>query len=315
MTLPASGELGFDDINVELGRASNTAMTINDTNVRALAQKASGLISISDFYGKENKFNFSQTIAVNTTNYNLRNAAIAAGWNQTTVLAATITINSGVYVSSNSTSVSAFDRSGSFPAGSTLTIINNGNIVGMGGSGSQGTGTNGASANGSPGGPALSAGLAATITNNGTIAGGGGGGGGGGATQTSYDKQSQVWGGGGGGGGRSSAAANSGGGAAGGTNTSPLSNSFQSLGGNGGTVSGAGTGGAGAYSTIFADRGGNGGNGGAWGSSGGTGEAPTVSGGTLLYSGKAGGSGGAAVNGNANITWLATGTRLGAINA
>jgi hypothetical protein len=58
-------------------------------------------------------------------------------------------------------------------------------------------------------------------------------------------------------------------------------------------------------------RAGVGGSGGGWGSAGSAGGARASSGASAgPYSG---GGAGAAVSGNSNITWIATGTRLGAI--
>lgn len=117
------------------------------------------------------KFNFLDTITGNTPNYNVRTAALAAGWDGFTPLNATITIASNVYVYSTSTSTPAFDYS-NLPTNTTIQLTNNGYILGKGGDG----GTGG---NGNNGGPALVLNsVSLTITNNGTIAGGGGGGGG-----------------------------------------------------------------------------------------------------------------------------------------
>ena len=52
MTLPASGAISLNDINIELGIASGTAISLNDTAVRDLAGIPSGPISLNDFYGK-----------------------------------------------------------------------------------------------------------------------------------------------------------------------------------------------------------------------------------------------------------------------
>jgi hypothetical protein len=138
---------------------------------------------MSNFYGKASAFNFSPTIASNTANYNLKSAAIAAGWNQVLPLNATVTINSGVYVYSTSTGAYAFQTGVTFPAGSVLRLINNGIILGMGGVGSTPAPYASISVSGTAptvGGPALLAQNAITITNNGVIGGGGGGGGSGG---------------------------------------------------------------------------------------------------------------------------------------
>lgn len=54
MTLPASGAISLANVNVELGLASTTTISLNQTNVRTLAGKASGTISMSDLLGKSN---------------------------------------------------------------------------------------------------------------------------------------------------------------------------------------------------------------------------------------------------------------------
>jgi hypothetical protein len=265
---------------------------LNDAAVRTLLGKASGAISLSDAYGKSNQFAF--TISSNQTNANLRTLAVNAGWNQSTKVVATI--SSGNYIRSNSTGTPALTVNGSFPGG--VDLVNNGFIVGMGGKGGNGAGGGFVQA-GSVGGLALSVSSAISITNNGTIAGGGGGGGGG----FYYDGGKDRFGaGGGGGGGRSSAASNSAGGTAGsGSNGLPAAQNGQA-----GTVNAAGAGGGGGENNggFF---GGSGGNGGNWGSSGASG------GSTKDGSGGGGGGGGGAVTGNSNITYIATGTRLGAI--
>ena len=65
-------------------------------------------------------FVFTPTISADTSNYNLRAQAVAAGWDQTLPLLADITVASGVVVSANNTSAYAFDTGSSFPAGSSL---------------------------------------------------------------------------------------------------------------------------------------------------------------------------------------------------
>ena len=54
MTLPASGVITMGDVNTELGYASTTLITLNDTAVRTLFGIASGAISLNDGHGKSN---------------------------------------------------------------------------------------------------------------------------------------------------------------------------------------------------------------------------------------------------------------------
>jgi len=292
MTLPVvpGSSLSFSQVNTELGYSSTAQISLNDSAVRTLAGVGASpaTISASNLSGKANTF--SLTIASNQTNANLRSLAVAAGWGGTTKVIATI--NSGIYISSNSTGTPALRVDGSFPGG--VTLNNNGAIIGMGGAGGIGGSEYQVQGVGAGGGGALSVAVPITINNAGTIGGGGGGGSGGGAASyvdSSGKGSVTVYiGGGGGGGGRSSAAANSAGGARGNT---------YAFAGGAGTVSAAGTGGAGGNSGGATAQ--NGGNGGGWGSSG-------------VATGNSAGAGGYAVSGNSNITWTATGTRLGGIS-
>jgi len=303
MTLPV-GQISLSQVNVELQQGATTTISLNQTNVRSLAGVPSGQISMSNLQGKSFYYFFNQTISSNTVNYDLRSAAVAAGWNQTTPLNATVTINGGVYVYASSTGVYAFTVTGSFPAGSILTVINNGAIVGYGGRGGNagyvpGIPSGANAAPGAAGGPALFVSVATTVTNNGTIGGGGGGGGGGaGGSFNPNPKQitSTRRNGGGGGGGRVLGAGGTGG------SVTPAPGG---AGAPGGTATLASAGGGGAATTP-------GGAGGGLGSSGSAGGNSTSPGGTTFGGG--GGGSGAAVVGNGNITWPAFGSRLGPIS-
>lgn len=186
-------------------------------------------------------FVFVDVITSDVTNYNLRARAVAAGWDQVVPLVATTTVNSGIVLSADSTGQYAFDTGVTFPAGTTLALINNGFVIGMGGAGGA------AYTAGSNGGPALRAQYAIGIDAAGGVIGGGGGGGGGSK--------------GGGGGGRSGRTD-----AAGGVGTGNGTSGTFSSGGSGGGGGGAG----GTTDPGGAGSGVGGGGGGGWGASGGT---------------------------------------------
>lgn len=308
MPLPSSGAMRMGaDIGVELGNTATSMISLGATAPRTLAGVPSGAIRLAaDFYGKASAFIFNQTISSNTNDYNLRNAAIAAGWDQVLVLQATITINSGVFVGSSSTSSAAFQTGSSFPAGSTLSIINNGSIVGRGGNGGGGDLGPGQFAGAGGGGGAgvinSSGGDGQGASNNGSP-GGNTTGGSGGAQGSFLGPPTPV---------DSGYSGNSG------ANGGPaLLVSYPTSITNNGTIGGGGGGGGQGGGGFVASKprsfgvwaeGGAGGNLGSAGSKGA--DKPSPSPGI----GGAGGAAGAAVNGNSNITWLATGTRLGAIS-
>lgn len=288
MPMPSSGAISLNDANIELGIASGTTISLNQASVRTLFGIGSGAISMGNGYGKSNRVTRSITIAADTANYVL-NTAKVSGYSagKTDV---TLTINSGVFVFSNSTGSYALDVDTSWASGDTITIVNNGVIVGRGGNG-----------NGGAGGPGFRAQRAVSINNANRIAGGGGAGGHGTTAYvpSPYDETAN---GGGGGGGIGNGL---GGPSAGGSGLFPGGS-----GGNGTLTSpGGGGGGGGTPIAVFSEDGttinyyygGSGGSGGTYGSSG-------------QSAGSGGGAAGAAVVGNGNITWLATGTRNGSIS-
>jgi len=293
MTTP-SGQISLNDVNVELGIPGTTLITMNDANVRTLAGVGgSGTqISMQNLQGKSNRVVANITIASDTTNYTFNTAKVtgySAGKTD-----ATLTINPGVYVYSTSTGSYALTVDTSWTTGDTVTIVNNGTIVGDGGNGGNGGNVQVSQppTSGGSGGPALLVQRALTMNNLNRIAGGGGGGGGGnGGYVPTGPKTSSTAGGGGGGGGIGGGSGGSGGG--GGDSGSP---------GGAGTVSSAGNGGGGASG---ADPGGNGGGYGSSGSAGGYD-------GTQPQAG--GGGAGACIVGNSNITYTNTGTRNGSIS-
>lgn len=295
MTLNSSGPISLggtttgQSIEIELGGSGTSQISLNCSNVRSLLGVSSGQISMSSAYGKSSNFSFSQTISSNYTNYNLHNSLISAGWNGTQKVNASVTINSGVSVYSTSTGTYAFLIS-CIPSGSSVTVTNNGRIMGMGGNGGAGGpvgpacptyGCNFAGSGGS-GGPAFYTNASITLYNNGTIGGGGGGGGGSHFTQyTCCGVVISCW-----------ACAGGGGGQVNGTGGPGVGGRPNSAGGANGTLCGGGIGGSGL-----------GGCGGSLGNAG--------SGGYGQYYGGKGGSAGAAIVGRSKITLNATGTILG----
>ena len=287
MALPSSGAISLSQVNVELGVSATATRSLNDSTTRTLFGVASGQISMSQGYGKANRVARSLTIGGDTYNYSLAPGSVSGYSSGITDV--TLTINGGVVVGSTSTGAYAMTISG-FAAGDTVTIINNGYIVGMGGTG----GSFGAYG-GNPGGgagPALNAASAVRIYNYGTIGGGGGGGGSGGQ----WAGIAGAGGGGGGGAGRYAGGAGAG---------NPESWPYPGYAGQNG---GAGSLTAGGYGGAGAGGAGSGGYGGNLGANGNTGGAGSGGG------GGGGGAGGACTAGNVRITWLATGTRYGALN-
>jgi hypothetical protein len=183
MPLNSSGPISLggstlgQSIALQLDLVPTSIISLNDTAVRTLAGVVSGEITMpDDFWGKPGGFSFSQTITTNTNNYDLKNAAIAAGWDQVTALIANVTINPGVFVQSTSTGLPAFSTGTSFPLGSNITITNNGYIVGRGGTGATGPGSGGGGgADSGPGGGAGPSGIGnAGSAGSNTLGGAGG---------------------------------------------------------------------------------------------------------------------------------------------
>ena len=263
--------------------------------------------------GAKGRASLTYTFSANTANATLNVTSIGgyiAGKSDIV-----ITVNTGIYLYSTTTGGSGLTLSGG-SSGDTITLVNNGFIMGQGGS-----------ANAGAGGPALTLGYPTTIDNTNPAAyigggggggnknayggGGGGAGGGAGAAGTASGPKSTTGAGGGGGGIGSpgsggspspGAVGGTGGGAGGGGGGySPSNNGSAAGGGGGGRIfpgSGGGGGTPGGAAGGSANSGGNagvaggGGGGGGWGAAGG-----------------GGGAGGKAVTLNSNtVTWTAGNT-------
>ena len=278
MTLQSSGAISINNINVELGLSGTATGSLNDAAFRTLAGVPSGAISMSNFYGKSNRKTLSFVYSASTANASLNIAAISgyvAG-----VSDITITVNTSVYLYSTSTGTPGLTLTGG-TTGDTLTLVNNGFIMGMGGLGGSPSPTSGGA-----GGTAISLGYPITINNTNPVAYIGGGGGGGFAQGGGGRGGGGGAGGGNGGNSNQPAAGGAGGGlgAAGARGGTPA----------GGYGGGAGGGGGGAYQEpqgrgflIYAGAGGGGGR--IFPGAGGSGGPAGPSGGN-----NAGGSGGSA---------------------
>lgn len=335
MALPAAGAISLNDVNVELGLTATATITMNDSAVRTLFGIASGAIDMNTGHGKSNRAAISYTFASNATNQSLNITSIS-GYNagKSDV---TITVNAGVYLYSTSTGTPGLTLSGG-SSGDTVTLVNNGYIMGMGGVAGKGIGSPPFKASGSAGGTALQLGFNTTVNNTNGSAYIGGGGGGGGSTTNGGGGGA----GGGAGGGSYQSAAGNNGGAGGGPGSSGSGGNYWSdydpctgqegrsgAGGGGGRIfpgtgglpnqgGGAGGGGGGGgpggtYGNVAGAGGGAGGSGNSSGSNGtsvvnvgtggGGGGGWGASGGSG-YTGAAGGGGGKAVNLNGySITW------------
>jgi len=323
MALNTSGPISLagattgQSIAVELGLSTTGTISLNQANVRTLANVPSGTIIMpTNFYGKSNRTVLAVTYSANTTNATVAINSLSgyvAGKSDIT-----ITINTGIYVYATSTANSGLTITGG-TAGDTLTIVNNGFILGQGGVG--GGPPNGNTA--TVGGPALSLSFPATINNTNPVAyvaGGGGGGGlgsGGGSGGGGAGGGPSAGGGAGGAVGASGAdgSAGKGGGAGGGGGgllyNPPKNTSTSTSGGGGGRIlpgtggtggpsnpAGAGgTGGAGSAVGGNSTGGGGGGGGGGWGASGGNGS----------FNGGAAGGKAVTLNGN-TVTWTSGNT-------
>jgi len=260
--------------------------------------------------GAAGPFLFFRTITSDQADYNLYNQMIAAGWDGQRPVVANITINNGVVIYSTTTASPAFTIY-SIPANSSIYITNNGYIVGKGGTGvgkgyPNQTDYNLTAPSYANGGTAFVTTALVSIDNlNGTVGGGGGGGGVGGATQADCSCSSC-------GGVELNGMGPGGGGAGYGDGGQGYYNWRNNTGYRLTLVSGS----AGGLTTGGSGWAGipTGGTGGSLGQPGSTGGGSSRCGYTNQSGPGTGGAAGACTNGNSNITWVNTGTRLGALN-
>lgn len=197
--LPTTGEISLSQIAGEFGgekphglneyyKSPNGLVPASTTNNKV---PTSGQISFDNFYGAVNRVSGSgakvtlDNLQVGYLNYVFNPSKLGTNYVSGST-DAVLFINSGVYVWSDDTSLPGLEISG-WTTGDTVTIVNNGIIMGRGGNGG-GISTRTyvqSDLYGKNGGTALKVSYTIkSFTNNGYIAGGGGGGGGGNAFGT-----------------------------------------------------------------------------------------------------------------------------------
>ena len=191
MAIPASGAISLDDIQTEWGGSNPIGMSeyygdgdyvydgAADGDDNAIPE--SGAIDISDFY--DTTAATVLTISSNTNNYNIKSAVQSAGADLNTPVL--LTIASGVTVGAADNSAPAMKTDTGWGSGVSITITNQGSIVGGAGSDTSGNPSSGGGSGGQsrpnwpgfghpmygyPGGAGSGASAQAGSSNNGGIA-------------------------------------------------------------------------------------------------------------------------------------------------
>jgi hypothetical protein len=172
MTLPV-GQISFNQVNVELTRPSTSQLDLNDSTVRGIAAVGGSgtVISMNDLRGKAY---VGLVISSDTLNYNVYSAASSSPAYNPGVSFIQVTVNPGIKVGSSGPGT-AISIPSQFSPTDNVRIVNQGQILGLGGNGGLGGGYN----PGFAGSDAITTQRPVFIDNQGTIAGGGGGGAGG----------------------------------------------------------------------------------------------------------------------------------------
>jgi hypothetical protein len=157
MALTSSGALSLNDIQGEWGGSNPIGMSeyygdgdyVFDGAVDGdgNAVPESGALDISDFY--DTTAATVLTIDSNTNNYNIASAVQSAGADLNTPVL--LTINSGVTVGSTDSGTAAMYTHTGWGSGTSITITNNGSIVGAAGSDANANPSSGGGQGGQPG--------------------------------------------------------------------------------------------------------------------------------------------------------------------
>ena len=186
MTLPVfPNPISLNQVNVELGLAGTTLISLNQASVRTLAGVPSGAISMNNLHGKSNRVSIVYNITSDLAGSFTVNVASVPGY-VAGLTDITVNVSAGIYVYRTDTSFQTLMFIGG-TAGDAIVVNNSGYILGCGGAG--GSGSNGSVSPGTPGFGGSGSGAVSCIAcpasltvNNAVgayIAGGGGGGAGG----------------------------------------------------------------------------------------------------------------------------------------
>ncbi|SUE95811.1 Uncharacterised protein [Ectopseudomonas mendocina] len=244
MTLPSSGTISMSQVNVELDKGSTALISLNDADVRQLANVPSGQISLSSLYGKTNVqeviFDNSGAAWGTPKAWNLYNIFVYLGITLTSPNVRVILRN--ISIGCDNTSTPALETGTGWPAGTNLEVIlENATVWGYNGAGGAG-GYKRSGYPGGAGGPAMritgsiSGGSITVDLRTGSYVRGGGGGGGGGSGGSRFIVQDGTYYYTGGAGGRGAGYL--------GGNTAGATSSYAGTGGTGGTYGAAGAAGA-----------------------------------------------------------------------
>ena len=203
MPITPSGQVKFSDLRTEFIGGSGSvplgglyrggsnirskAANNNATNLAA-AVPTSGELQMSDFYGQAKAFKYTYNASATD-----QNASTLFGDDYAVDYPKEVLIPASVTLGTNSTSEYAFEINSG--ASGSISVTNNGTIIGAGGAGGGGGSANaGGGSSGSAGGDAIKVASAATFVNNGSIyaGGGGGGGAGGGGRGGNLQQQQQT---------------------------------------------------------------------------------------------------------------------------
>ena len=216
MAIPSSGQsLSFSALRTEfvggssaisLGDlyrgGSNILKKAGDNQATNLAANVatSGAIDVSDYYDQAKGFTFTYTTAfLSGSSGTDQNASTLFGDDYDVNYPKNIVIPSPITLGSNNTAEYGLEVDAG--GAGTITITNNGTILGAGGAGgSAGSANSGAGGDGGAGGDAMKFAVDTTLVNNGVIRGGGGGGAGGGGgglggntQQTQTNQQGPIY--------------------------------------------------------------------------------------------------------------------------